>query len=220
MWFVTADASDPNQAFYGKVKGYEEALDRHLRAYRRARRGKLNWQSFSGRYQRNPTLLPTIAAITHSVARVAHLSDPRIEGVTRSEFAQLLFSQAELELCLVVEDLLRRRATAPAKTLAEMLKSYPKGHGVRISSLDIEQMSKAFQLTTSDASMGTLLATGSFPGSSRILSPREMDLAVVYAVRNKAAHGLLRPAGLMSDFSQIVERTMFAIFAAFEGLYR
>lgn len=142
------------------------------------------------------------------------------EPIRQNDFAHLLISQAALELCLVVEELLRHKVPSSAKTLGRMLEQYPKGHGVAFTGSEIQAMSRAFDFTSFDPSLAAVLSTGRVPGITRALTVREQDLAVVYAVRNKSAHGLARPTGVAGDLGRVIERLFFAIFAAFEGLYR
>jgi hypothetical protein len=220
VWFITLDARNPNQAYYDRVLEYQSYLGSHLSEYHKARRGTLTLEKLRLRLSHHADLLDVVTTIGHAIARVSRLADPTTRRIRRSDFATLLLSQVALELCLVLEELLRRRVTGSGSlTLGQLIPRYPRRHRINRSGAEVGSLRSSFA-STFDQTLTALIAGQSLPTLGRPLSPRESDLAIVYGIRNSSAHGLERPAATAEQFEAVVPRLFFAIFAALEGLYR
>ncbi len=137
-----------------------------------------------------------------------------------TQFAVRLFSQIELDVCLAVEGAIATALNAPPhQTLARLIQAYPKGYGVDLARADTDKLLGAFDAATFDATLGDVLEGRMTTTTGRVLGDRESDLAVVYGIRNKAAHRLERPAAAAEEFNRVLPRLFFAVFAAIEAFY-
>lgn len=219
IWFITVDPRDPGQAYHDKVVEYEAVLDGFLSAYRSASRGGLDLVALRDRFTRYPDLLDAFTTLAYVVARTTRLGDPRTQRIRANPFAALILSQVSLQLCLVIEELLRRIITVTgAPTFGKLLARMPTGHAMDLTVSEVSHLNGLFHPTTFDANVTLLLDGLPLPGI-RAFTPRETDLAIAYAIRNKTAHGLERPATTTLEFDRIVPRLFYALFAVLESLY-
>jgi hypothetical protein len=103
-------------------------------------------------------------------------------------------------------------------TFGRLIANIPPGHGYALSGPEVGLLNGAFDAATFDTNLTLLLDQLPVPGI-RPLSPRETDLAVAYAMRNKTAHGLERPAAATVEFERIMPRLFHTLFAVLESLY-
>jgi hypothetical protein len=219
IWFVTLDPRDPGQAYHGKVVQYEAALLQLLADYRAAGRGTLDIAAIRDRFSRYPDLLDPITTLGYVVARWLRLGDPRTRRIRANAMATVAVSQLALQLCLVIEELLKGAITmTPPVAFGKLIGHVPSGHGMDLTTAEVVILNGAFAPTTFDANLTLLLDNLPLVGI-RGLSPRETDLAVAYALRNKTAHGLERPAAATVEFERMMPRLFFALFAVLEELY-
>jgi hypothetical protein len=218
-WFITLKADRADQAAREIVLRYERYLSARLLEYRNAGRGTLELAELRARYGIHGELFAPVTAIAHVIARLVNVDSARYGPILENRFAPSLRTDLSLDLCLIFEDLLQRRH-ASELALGGLVAHSPTLGGVSLTTGEVGLLNRRSGTPADfDTLVAELLATGQPSGFPRSLLPRESDVAIALAVRNRAAHGGERPSAAGSRFDEIVPRLFYVIFAALEDLY-
>jgi hypothetical protein len=218
-WFITLNAGRADQAAREIVLRYERYLDARLLEYRYAGRGSLELAGLRDRYRAYGELFAPVTAIAHVIARLVNIDSARYGPILDNRFAPNLRTDLSLDLCLVLEDLLQRRHPSEL-TLGGLVAQSPRVGGISLTTDEVGLLNRRSGTPAEfDVLVADLLTSGQPTGFPRLLQPRESDVAIAIAVRNRAAHGGERPSATGSRFDEIVPRLFFGIFASLEDLY-
>lgn len=214
-YFITLDSSQANQAYYDKVAEYESYLSESLTTWRRLDEGFLDSAELRSRLK-TAKLLDAAAMLAHAVARLTRLNSSTVEQILDNRFAAQLFAQIALELCLVIEDVLRKHGD-PEGRLGGLIAQYPPGKDVAFTTDELGQLNRLAHEDFAGV-LQELMRGITPPRFSRSMSSRETYLAVAMLVRNRAAHTLDLPDIVITEFADIIRCVFFGLFAAIEDV--
>jgi hypothetical protein len=208
--FVTLDMSSRNQAALDLVQGASDWLGLHLTAYHSGRGGVLSLANLRSKVLGQVRLDETSFSFTHTVFRAKDLlSLP--SPFRSSQFASQIELDILFNLARIAEVWLKDRQRGCGNTFAPQLKAFFQNRGWSLSQPEIT----ALNATSFDNALTDLL-DGARGSSVRIYSPVESDLLILYMLRNEAGHAPTASVVIQSRFSELVERSFFALFTIAE----
>jgi hypothetical protein len=229
-YFVTLDYENQKQFFRPKVEEIAKFVDEKLNTYRSLKRGALTLSDFKSKFLENLALREVVFYFVFTIFNLKKLTQEIDKKLTENVFGSLLQGNTILDLCLIVENVIRK----------QIKYNWPKPKNELTMRNLLTQMSKELSLNLHRGSKGSkdnnfgklnidfkdfsktlkeLLSSQYHFQDGATLQPIEEDLAITYGFRNFGAHKIEDQPVIYKKFDEISGRILNALFFSVEKLY-
>jgi hypothetical protein len=222
--FVTLDHGNQKQFFKPKVEEVSRFVDEKLGAYRSRTEGVLTLADLKSKFLENSALQDEVFYFVFTIFRLKKLIQEIEQSLKENIFSTLLQANTILDLCLIVENTIRKQNIHKNKSLdgltirplLEFLSSRASLNLNRDNNLG--RLCDDFERDFSNPLEQLLLSQYHFQGGTT-LQPIEEDIAITYGFRNFGAHKIEDQPIVYKNFDEISRRILNALFFSIEKLY-
>jgi hypothetical protein len=224
-YFVTLDYEEQDQFFKQKVEEIARFVDKKLAAYRSRTGGVLTLPNFKSNFLGNTTLQEVVFYFVFTIFRLKKLIEEIDQRLKENVFSTLLQANTILDLCLIVENVMKKQINKP--TMYELLiqlsnqlslnlhKGSKGSQNNNLSKLGIDFYGENYGKTLKEL----LRSQYRFQDGTALQSIEE-DFAITYGLRNFGAHKIENQSVVYDNFDEISQRILNALFFSVEKLYK
>ena len=223
-YFVTLNYERQDQFFKQKVEEIASFVDKKLGTYRSRTGGALTLPNFKSRFLENSTLQDVVFYFVFTIFRLKKLIEEIDQKLKENVFSTLLQANTILDLCLIVENVMKKQINKP--TMYELLihlsnqlslnlhKGSKGSQNNNLSKLGID-----FDGENLGKTLKELLSSQYRFQDGPALQSIEEDLAITYGFRNFGAHEIENQPVVYNNFDEISRRILNTLFFSIEKLY-
>lgn len=223
--FVTLDYEKQNQFFRPKVEEIAKFVEKKLNAYRSSRKGTLTLSDFKSRFLEKSDLLEVVFYFVFASFHLKKLLKEVDQRVTQNVFSSLLQANTIFDLCLIVENTIKkqnkyRNKNLNGQTIGPILEFLSSKSLLNLHKKDnLKNLKDDFENGFSKTVQRLLDSQYHFQNGTTP-KPIEEDLAVTYGFRNFGAHKIEGQPVVYQNFDKIAQRVLNALFFSIENLYQ
>ncbi|MFQ5817749.1 MAG: hypothetical protein ACE5H2_07330 [Terriglobia bacterium] len=213
--FVTLNYQKQKQFFGQHVLEIANYLEGFLESYRKDRSHNLTLEDLRNKFLANADLRPAALFFVYLIHKLYAFDRRANEGLASSDFAGLLELDFLFGLCLVTDELVKKKHHLAKASFIQLAEHLSTSAGCSLNNAMLGKINKEV-LNDFGKAVSNLLQ-GSICGFS--LQPMEADIALSYGIRNRGAHNIEGHKIVYSNFAQITQRVLNALFLSIETLY-
>ena len=222
--FVTLNHEKQDQYFREKVLEIAKFLDGKLNNYCSSKRGTLNLDSLQSKFLKNVTLQEVAFYFVFELFRLKKLLLDINQRLTQNVFSSLLQANTIFNLCLIVENIIKKQnkysnKNLNGKTIGPLIDFLSTNFSLNLKKgNNLSNLSDDFRNEFSNTMKELLSSLYHFQDGT---SPQaiEEDLAITYGFRNFGAHRIEDQPIIYENFKEITERILYSLFFSIENLY-
>lgn len=223
-WFVTLDYEKQDQFFRPKVKEIAEFVGQRVVAYRTSRGRTLALADFKSCFLEEPNLQEVVFYFVLESFRLRKLLVEIDQRLTQNVFGALLQTNIIFDFCLIVENTLREQKKHKNVDLSQQTMNPLLTFLSKRCSLNLHRDSNLRNLNGDfknnfSVTVQELLTSQYHFRDGTPPQPIEEDLAITYGFRNRWAHRIEDQPVVLSNFAEISQRILNALFFTVETLY-
>lgn len=217
--FVTLDFDNRDQHFYQYVEHLAHYLEPFIGSYRTTSASQLDLSQFRDLFLAQPPSDQAAFSFTHTVARLAHLE--RLPSHTLdSDFAGQYELNCLFDLALVIEQAIKYKDPNPDhRYFIDFAEFLSKQSCLGLTRADLSHANKQMITNLDSTMVGLIDRTFSFPNGATH-GRLQCDLAIVYCLRNHAAHNVSSFPTMSEKFEDIRQSLFNILFLCVDVLYR
>ena len=223
-WFVTLNYQEPGQFFKPQVDEIAKFVDDKLNNYRSMDRGALTLADFRAKFLQAPSLQEVVFYFVFTICSLKRLTQEVDKNLTENVFGSLLQTNTLLDLCLIVENVMKKQINKP--TMYELLiqlsnqlsLNLHKGSGGS-GDKNLGKLNTDFKGDNFGKTLEELLTSQYRFQDGTELKSIEKDLAITYGFRNFGAHKIENQPVVYKNFGKISESILNSLFFSVEKLY-
>ncbi len=216
--FVTLNFQDHQQYFFDFVKSLADYLNQFFLQYQHERETALTIEGFRSRFLESPPSIHSVFSFTHSLSKLWRLKAIPTFAL-ESEFSGQYELNTLFDLVLVIDEAIKSKEPNPAHwrfiDLAEFLATQS---GLDVSKQDLiyamKQVETSFDQVLSDLLDGTFMFE-----DAKTRSRLSCDLAIVYSIRNHAAHNLRAFPSVWKRIDALIQSVLNILLLLVDVLY-
>jgi len=218
--FATLDYQKQDQAFRNKVQETADFLNELLAEYRRTRGKVITLDEFQDRLFRIADLRDPVFLFVFALFKMRTLLKGARPSLRTNDFAGILETGLFFNLCLVIDSIIRYKNQQSLRFI-DHLAFLSCTCQFNLNRDRLKQLNSAFGQDFVDfPKVANELLAGTFSfKDGLVLSSPEVDVALVYGLRNLAAHRVESLPIIYQKFEDISQRVMNVLFLAAEYLY-
>ncbi len=215
--FASLNYENPKQYLREWVQEHAKFLSGIIASYNCSRNRKFSIDDFRNRFLSKPPNLDAVFLFVYSLARIRNIELVPIYALS-SEFAAQLEINLLFDVALVIDDTIKGK-NSNGKKFIEHAEFLSNSATLGLTQDKLGQINGQFNINFEKTLSCILDGSFQFNDGSKLVTPAACDLAIVYGLRNYAAHNVSAASTVWECFNDIRQSLFNVLFLTVETLY-